>query len=659
MTDLSLVKKDHRIRSMHPNYINANASVDFSDLWYGAVDRGSGRSRMAGFSARPKLAEELFAVVKSAMAYTKPVVLRGAISELRSFWRFLDAYEALQAGETSEGRIDSVSQITILHGERWLTPTANAGWKAVRPECYRRINAWIQVARHSKGLKPLFWPPAPNPDRIKRDDVPTEREGKRLISLLTLRAHAIWKRWARADELAECGRSLLDLTRSELRKLKASNGTTEADAHATYRDLIRRTGNPMPDARAVNAFFGDSQKQLPTWWPVHRTGSRTGQRIGIEKDLLPGLYPSGEDLYSLVSLFMALSGWNPTTAFALDCRTESSWSGQYAPGMVWLHSYKARGDSWQDTVSPENHSAHCYQIVVRLLERTRPLRAIVATTPDRCDLPDIAAFSPWLAASDSKNVQVLESHSLNQIRAFLDSVVADNNRGSGPKHIRLPAFTPSDLRDVFASAVHRSGNYSLLLTQMALGHKRSGTTRRYLRSIAWRQESEHKLNEMLVGLIDQIVVHRRIDLTLLRATMDGINITQEQVDRLEEYRRNRTYSGMGCSDPFNPPDWIDPGNPRDGISPCIQGHRCPSCPKGRVFNDSISFLARYAVELQIKRQQCGDVKWYGSSDEMDLEVYMATLRQWPDEVVEKEMKRWRDHSESNANRIAILSGGRH
>jgi len=251
---------------------------------------------------------------------------------------------------------------------------------------------------------------------------------------------------------------------------------------------------------------------------------------------------------------------------------------------------------------------------------------------------------------------VLADHSMNQIRAYLKRLVDCFNEGKEASD-KLPAFKPSDFRDVFADAVHRGGNYSILLTQIALGHKSLATTRRYLRSLAWRRESEGQLNFLVTALFDQIEVHKKIDFTLLRANMDGLKVTQEQINRLEIYRKNRTYSGLGCSDPTNPPEWIDPRNPRDGSEVCKQGHRCPSCPKGRVFEDSLPNIARYAAELEWKQKNYGDIRWYQSTDCLDLEVYRETLKQWPANRVEAELELWRAKLDSGEHEVLIFSAG--
>lgn len=527
-------------------------------------------------------------------------------------------------------------------------------YSPAHPEVYRVVSSIIQNSLNNLGLPPIFWPVSRNRPGVTRKDTPSIEQGIRLVRILTGEAHKIWKRWERADSLAELGRVLS----SDFLRCKLNFPVTEADMHASYRDLIQRSGDPLPSFKDFCQFIGLKMGWMPTkWWPRHAVGhERAGAPINLVNDLLPGLYPSAGDLHCLSSLLMARSGWNAVTTFALDCSDPERWFRSYGEGVVWMFSYKERGGNWQDTVSPENHAGHSYQIIKKLLERNAKLKHLITIDSSKCELSEIALRSPWVAATNSKNIIVLDQHSMSQVRDYLKLLVDKYNQGK-PTTDKLPIFRPSDFRDVFAEAVHRGGNYSILLTQISLGHKSLATTRRYLRSIAWRRESEEKLNYLMTELFDQIQVHRKIDLTVLRARADGVEVTQEQLNRLESYRKNTTYSGLNCSDPNNPPEWIDPRNPRDGSTVCSQGHRCATCPKGRVFEESLPYIARYAIELEWKRKSFGDVRWYQSTDCLDFEVYTETLKQWPANKVEFYLEFWREKIRSGEHRVLIYSAG--
>ena len=650
----SQLTKMHLLKCSHKDYISADLSFDISEFWVGAIT-SDGRKKIhwAGdFTGRPGLADDLFDAVRGAALNKKPASIRTLITHLRSFWRFLDAFEISPANQEKR-RVDSIVQLEMIHGVKWLRPMSEE-YSPAHPEVYRVVSSIIQNSLNKLGLPPIFWPVAQNRPGVTRKDSPSIEQGIRLVRILTSEAHLIWKRWERADSLAELGR-VLD---SNFLRCNRNYNVTEADMHATYRYLIQKSGNPLPSLKDFCQFIGLKMGWMPTkWWPRHPVGhERAGAPINLENDLLPGLYPTGGDLYCLSNLLMARSGWNSTTTFALDCSNSERWFRSYGEGLVWMYSYKERGGNLQDTISPENHAGHSYQIVKRLLDRNAKLKNLISVDPSKCELSDIALRSPWVAAHDSKNIGVLGDHSMNQMRAYLQRLIEKYNQGKSSAD-KLPIFRPSDFRDVFAEAVHRGGDYSILLTQISLGHKSLSTTRRYLRSLAWRRESEEKLNYLMTELFNQIEIHRKIDLAVLRARADGVEITQEQINRLESYRKNMTYSGLSCSDPKNPPEWIDPRNPRDGSTVCRQGHRCASCPKGRVFEESLPHIARYAVELEWKRKNFGDVRWYQSTDCLDFEVYTETLKQWPANKVEFYLKLWRGKIDSGEHSVLIFSAG--
>ncbi|MGE8303366.1 MAG: hypothetical protein ACN6PW_02825 [Pseudomonas kermanshahensis] len=639
------------VTSEHKDYLTASTQIDFGDLWTGS-DGSKSKNWRGDFSGRPGLVSEMFPAIKIAAARRRPEAIASLLHELRSFWRYLDAFESENHSSSEYERIDSVESIRTIHGLRWLRPIDNK-WDAARPEKYRSILSIIQATRQSAGLEPLYWPPAKNPDRVRRTDSPSKEHGIKIIRLLTRRTHQIWKRWADADAMAQQGQSLIGLSKQQL----SAREITEADIHATYREVISLTNDPAPIMKTLAQMVGIS-KALPGWWPKKKEGPRAGRAISIQSDLLPGLYPTSDDLYCLVSLFMARSGWNPTTVFALDCSADELWFRQYGEELVWIHSYKERGREWQDTISPKNHSSHCFQIIQRLLARTEALRQKSKDDISRSALPEVAVRSPWLSVSDSTVIRSLTNQHLLRVREFLANFILSHNSEVGEGD-QLPIIKPSDFRDVFAEAAHRGGNYSVFVTQLALGHKNSSTTRRYLRSIAWRKESESSLNALVTEMFDQIEVHRVIDFTLLRATMDGVSVTSEQIEKLSAYRKNRTYSGLGCKSPYDPPEWIDPLHPHDGKSICAQGHRCASCPKGVVFKDSLVHLAKCLVELEWKRSHVGDVRWYESTDCVDLEVIQATLTQWPVEEVRQATSEWKTKIELGEHSMIISAAGIH
>lgn len=401
----------HVIPCIHPKFRDKGLTFDLNEFWNGAPEKKTGKAAyhwLGAFSGRPGLADELFPTLKAYFANLSPKKIRTLLTDIRQLFRFLDAYEswiATQTDAASTPRIDSVNHITILHGLRWITPPPHGGWASAKVTSYSNVVKLITYTRARLGFSMVAMPSAPSRDPIRRSDVPTEKQGKSLIIELSRRAKSIWNRWARADELASSGRNLLAIPRNpHMNKTPWNFELTEADAHATYRALIKETGEPLISLKYFMSRLGYSTKELPECWPKHPQGHpRAGNTVGW-LDLQSGLYPNSEDISVLVLLFMARSGWNQTTAYALDVSSDDTWHAQYSDKLVWLYSYKGRGNSWQDTLAWLKQRTGCYQIVHRLLERTEPLRSLVEREPGRCNLPSLSTQSPWLTAGQNSTV---------------------------------------------------------------------------------------------------------------------------------------------------------------------------------------------------------------------------------------------------------------
>jgi hypothetical protein len=384
-----------------------------------------------------------------------------------------------------------------------------------------------------------------------------------------------------------------------------------------------------------------------------------GQKVRFV-DLQSGLYPTVEQVSVLFLVFLARTGWNQSTAEMINIIDKSLWCKSYTEKYIWLYSFKPRSNNWQDTVSITNHKTGAYQIIEKLLQRTEGLRRIIKSDPDSCTNHKITERSAWLyqrtsQCSNTKPIQV--EFSSTQLSDVLLKLIKNHNAKVSSDGDLIPeGIVVSDLRDIFSAVTFVNSNFSLYLTQLALGHKSPTTTFNYLRRRAWRIESENKKNAMFVVLIDQIETHRIIDLTQLRAKMDGVDINAEQLERLEKYRKYRTYSGTGCSDPKNPPAHIDPTNPRDGSTYCSQGHLCPGCPKARVFSDSLVYLARRLAELEWLRDTLPLEVFHDSSLSDQYIVLSATLKQWPKEDVSFQVQYWTAQIANGLHRPIRFSG---
>ena len=193
-----------------------------------------------------------------------------------------------------------------------------------------------------------------------------------------------------------------------------------------------------------------------------------------------------------------------------------------------------------------------------------------------------------------------------------------------------------------------------------LGHKNLATTRSYVATRAARNESHAAVKSVLDDVFQQIFERRQWDPTLTRAVVEGVDLSDEAKLRLRLYRSQMTYDGCVCANPFNPPRDIDPGNPLDGKTRCIQGHRCAakSCPLAYVFEESLPWLARRTAELEWIEQELGTVRFSISSEKDDLIGLRKTLSQWPEADVQRELEIWRTKLKEGTHRPLRFAGRR-
>jgi hypothetical protein len=679
-------------RDPHGRAINA------SELWVGAAELRPGRGKRSwggGFSGRPELADLLWPALKElARGWGQSSVIN-AVAALRKFWRFLDQYEAVFPGKISREVLGGAL------GQLWLFPPQGV---SAEPPDFATFSQVAQILSGALGRSEMHWPSAARPSSGEFKDAPNEEQARAAFHFLAERAKAIFRRWKRADQLASVGRNLLDVPRGQ----KGKDGRvlpfnpSEADLHATYRAAIERTGDAIPMASEINRLLGIKLKNgVPRWW--HRTGCSF-------EDIQYGLYPSCADLFCLSQLFMARTGWNPSTVYALDI-SNGNWARQHGDPKndIWvIESWKERSKGWQTTICRGRVLTAPYQIVRALLDRTRALREFLRRNPDRLITSANARIPPeavaefaegvlWLApstyrftgrvvgisprlpvkeSSDWFRAQVETHNAEVQIKNMgIDAANAEISKANmiaaqeeerGIDHRKVPitplrrkteipiTFVPSDWRDVFATHVFQESRYSMIIVQWALGHKHLTSTRHYLRSRLWREYSEKRLlhaqevifDELGKGRCDPTILHARIELRL--------DPTREQLDRLAKFRLSQSSSGYLCPVPFAPPKEIDPGNPQDGRTLCRSGARCPGCPAGYAFNAERMVLRM--VELELIRRSVSVVVWTDSQLSSDLDQLRIDLEQWPTQEVAQLRVQWEDEFRSGRRVLDPWSG---
>lgn len=627
-------QKSRIIRCSHVDYPHFH--LDLNELWNGAPDELIGKGSKAwigGYKGRPLLSDQLLATIH-ALCYSKSTTyLRGVLQNIRALYRFLDQIEIYHNKLGQPLKIKQLLDITSVMGLLWIEPPPEATWSRIKYHELNGIKLIIEQARLDQGITlPWFWPTI-ELSPVRRAQTPTELEARELTHVLKGKVRTIFRRWEESDRLAKSGRDMKQV-RDETPGNQPLTCST-ADCHATYRAVVASTNNPVPTVADIRTYLGLAVKDgLPRWMRVSLT------------DLARGLYPSQEDTFAIYNLFIARTGWNPSTAAALDI-SNPDWAqpmGDSASNLWWIQSFKERSATWQDTVSSGKGETHPFQLIKTLSERTESLRAFVRERPELALLPTIARQSPWLSFSQtdsSKPICVIDKGL--KASSWLKAIITSHNE-TAPEHRPriISNFVPSDWRDVFASFTFRDSRYSWAIVQWALNHGSSATTRRYLRSLAWRNHSSASLSQFGFILVDEISVHQRVDPVVLRAKLEGHEITEAMYNKLTDHRR-RSSVGMGCTDETMPDADVDPSNPRDGTEPCKQSDLCAACSQGVALWDSMPLLARKQVALEVLQGKISLLAWEESHWPAHLRRIRATLKQWPLDEVNRALADWRDH----------------
>jgi len=592
------------------------------------------------------------------------------LTALRGFWRFLDQYEkTFQLA--SPVTLDSIGEVIA---SAWMHPPTDDAW-SYTDRNVMSVGSILRLAHTWKGSSDSFFWPAVSMEPKELRDVADEAQARSALTLLKREAQAIYARWRRADELSAKGRNLLDCNRDKRGRLGFV--PNEADFHRTFRDFIERTSDPLPLSERFYSAVSTSRRR-PHYWTIDWL------------ELVFGLYPSNEDLACFTQLFMARTGWNPSTVYSLDI-SYPEWASPIPGGGMdlWrLQSWKERSKDWQDTVCRGRVTTGPYHIVNAVLERTKRLRELIRSQPDRLSVGEVrdAIKTPWLCANNtnkglSGTVSAMMSDastsfatqwwrglvkSYNEDTQAFNRSASDQNKKTyelsrsyggesasptidGQKQqsplpvVSLRALIPesmtqSDWRHIYASFTFAQTRFSWLLTQWALGHKHVKTTRGYLRKRLWRKYSERRFNEAQARIFEQLEIGE-LDFTVLRARLDfEFEPTEADLKRLAAFRETVkreeiTPSGYVCTTPFSPPVEMDPGNPGDGTVRARCGNRCAFCPMKGMAVDA-SYLVRILVSLRKVRSEMSLIAWSESQYPEELAMIERDLRQWPAQEIE-------------------------
>ncbi len=594
-----------------------DATVELKPLWGG------------DFSGRPQLAAEIADLLETL----SPDAQRAKTirTQLRVFFRFLDTRRITHSEDVSNSaEINDEHGIALL---RWLGNADSA---------YRGIKSSLNRMRALQGSAQLFWPNR-RPDVVNDTEVMDERALRAFARALRHEAKGVKATFAEGEQLAAAGRDP-----------RLYRGKSAFLVQANRAWLIKHlTNDRIPDRKSLNA-LGTRHLALgsgPTYVPPGKSSD-----IGGISAALRWFFPTRCDAILFLGLFLIGTGWNLTTALALDVSSLERWYQPHPQDdrFAVVHAFKNRGSRHQFAISMKKPEWHPYRIIEFMIEKTEPLRRTAqerlrvlqtehACRPSASLATEIHRYeqlvrSPWLFTSLINFGEVsglIEGTSCStHINASFREIIETHKLGG--RYPDLVRFTLSQVRDSWIGHAYVQSGYNVLLTRLASQHRNISTLKHYLNARRYRAHSEEQVRKLQHAVFSEISDGRILDPTRLRLLVENGQITVEQEARLSDLRQ-RTRLGMGCLQPRSPPRAVAPDH-KDGEICRVQ--RCTGCSNGVVFADSMPHLARAFAELRHIRRSIPLAAWETSSFAAETASIEQTLSSFDAQLVAEEIVAW-------------------
>jgi hypothetical protein len=217
----------------------------------------------------------------------------------------------------------------------------------------------------------------------------------------------------------------------------------------------------------------------------------------------------------------------------------------------------------------------------------------------------------WPSASGYNHLLPPSNYYREQIHAFLDDTFSKNGltrEDKKPLKLRL-----SDCRDIYALFFYQNSGFNHLLTARALGQSSLSSLLHYLEKKQLRIQDRIRLIK-LYGMVLVDLAGRKYNPRHYREPL-----------------LNQAVTGLICTDNLHPDPRADPGNP--GGRPC-RSQNCPLCFNWLATIESVPFLIRMVVDLELIRDSMGLVLWEASSYPEDMEIYKYIISQFHPSHVE-------------------------
>ena len=634
------------------NHDTAPEIVDLRVFRDGEYERPNKGGLWSGpFSGRPALIAQLAPVLREVLAHAAPDTVLQLRVSLRRWWRLFDEIEsaATNVDYKQTVRVVVVSDLTEIHRQRAF----DAGMRRTEFSNFLRVaNVVLKLQR----LPQLYWSPPQDPERSRH--LPPDWQLKEIRTAIKHKWFAALDRWNRTEELLGG-----DTPANDEEKRLLEN-------YRRFQSTAQKTGQLLPRLEET------AQGMAPS--SFYRRGFNVS-------DMHRGFYPDSTDIKMAFHQCLAATGWNPATLLALDASESFIEPHPKDASRYLMRGHKERSQSEQLHEGLLKSQGAPGVILMTLIQRTAPLRAHLSNELTKLKLTYSAETqalraagastdvletqhkaivkleqgvrSPWLYASSNRGgVEWLDADTFSRVDAnsgatFLDKLIEEINEKQQPDR-RLSRLKPGDFRDAFAAYAYQISGGMVLYVMKVLGHKRLSSTQAYLDNTILNEQSEKLYRAFSNSMWHEIKVHRRVDPTIIAKWSRDGEVTDEQRQRLSDYRSLlRSRVGVGCKDPQHPPKRIAPTFVADGRRLC-NVQRCTLCLEHAViFPDSILGLTKRLAELRHIQVSMSVQAFLESTFGEELENTELALQHFDAQDVLHQVRAWEQRIERGEHRV--------
>lgn len=530
------------------------------------------------FTGRPLLIQQLMPCIRSIHSSQTEKSIDALISALRTYWRLLDACDALPSDQRPKP-VQGVADFNDLHDRLQVRNRING-------KLTRIFVRLLNDARKPLGLTLLDWTLI-DPDRGEVRVALDMEQTRAIYHAVKGHVRQIYTAWENDTTLVPSKRDCMFI----LAFILIKTGWNEAVALN-----IDSENNLRPH-------LGDADRHVLYSIKV-RAGGTEQVHVGQNKEewspgnLVKKVIERSEPLRQILRIQLK--------------KLENATAGQRLNNTQTLQIAKLRAS----IRSPWLHATRTGGCFIEDFDPKDPSWRIVAL--NRQDMRQ-------------RNFQgkvSLTNFLLRQANAIL------NTQG----HQRIEKLTLSDVRDAYINWAYSSTGYEWMMAKLAAGHTSIKSAITYLRTRALKQLGETAVRQLTSILFDEIKTQKRLEPVFLYARVNRGSVTEEQRQRWQ-HGKDRTRVGTGCADFKHPPKHIAPHHV-EGKG--CRTQRCTLCDHAIVFHDSYNHLARRKAELLDYQEKVGMMVWATTDFPDELLKLDQTLASYDAMKVAESLAHWQE-----------------